>query len=442
MSTNRSLLRLVASAATLVLVLAAPLAAGCGGGPSVPAGQRETRGNFIVAWLHGTPYEMGYQHGQLLRAELGEGMDYIENDALLSLQLQLAESMGLIELAESNSFAEIKEECRGLVDGANDGKWTYEKCMVLAFGDVLVDFALIGTPPGCSQMAAAGAATADGRLYHGRILDWDRVDYILKYPTIFVRRPLDGLPHAYVGFPGNLTPYTAINSAGVSVASNNIKARDATYHSNTGRSTIQLQANVVWHASTLDEAREIIAANPTMVQDVLFVADGNAADASVFEVGATCHGERRLSADGVVYVTNHFLAPETAGCDHQPPKEANVRRYERYRQLLEPGATDWAGSPSSYYGTFDPARVAAVLRDRHNPYTGVESAADVFDDGGESIATYGAVFAVVFDPARKWFWVGAGTVPIPQQPFVGFSLDELLGEPGATPVEPAVLEVQ
>jgi hypothetical protein len=80
--------------------------------------------------------------------------------------------------------------------------------------------------------------------------------------------------------------------------------------------------------------------------------------------------------------------------------------------------------------------MAGVLRDRLDPWTRLESSADTFDDSN-TLATNGALYAIVFDPGHRFFWVAAGTVPIPQQPLVGFSLDELLDgkAPAPRPVE-------
>jgi len=47
-------------------------------------------------------------------------------------------------------------------------------------------------------------------------------------------------------------------------------------------------------------------------------------------------------------------------------------------------------------------------------------------DDGNSLATNGALYQVIFDPAGLRFWVAAGALPVPDQPLTGFSLAELL----------------
>jgi hypothetical protein len=404
---------------------------------SGPVARREQQGKFIVLWLHGTPYEMGFQHGQLMRKELIEGMKWINSDPTYSLLWDLAKAKGIDVIAEQNSYQDIKDECHGLVDGANTPLWTYDRCLILNFGDVALKFIQDGMPESaCSQSVTAGKATKDGKLRHTRILDWDKIKYILDYPTIIVRQPNDGLAHAYIGFPANLSPYTGINVEGVAIASNNAHPFDMSQLSLTGRSHVQMVGQILKHSKSLEEARQLIKDAKHMTTEIFMISDGKNKAASVFEMSAKCLGERKLDDAGVLYVTNHYLSPEAKGCDTQPVKPANILRYDRYTQLLTPDAKDWAGNPSSYYGKIDPEALVKVMRDRVNPYTGSVSSPDDFDNG-LSIATYGALFAVLFEPESKLFWVAAGALPVPSQPFVGFSLEKLLGLPNAKSVTPS-----
>jgi len=408
--------------------------------------RREQRGKFIVAWIGGTPYEMGFQHGTLLHEELKAGMEYIESDPLLSNMYQMAADLGIIPIARENTYPDILEECKGLSAAAKDVGWTVDKCLVLNFGDVVMEYIMDGMPtfktPGCSEVAVAGGATAKpgtptdaGRLLHGRILDWSKIQFILDYPTIFVREPSDGIAHAYIGFPANLSPYSGINAEGVSIASNEIHPKNDKETALSGHSHVQMLGQLLKKAHSLDEARTIIQDETHMSSELFMVADGKARTASVFEMTAAHLGERRMNEDGVVWATNHFLAPETEAYDMDPTREANTLRYERFRQLVDKDATDWTGARSTQYGAFNPLVLVEVLRDRYNPYTGEQSAYDEFDNG-KSIATYGALFAIVFQPEDLWFWVAAGTIPVPQQEYTGFSLGELLRLPGAQAVNP------
>ncbi len=415
-------------------------------GPDSIVPHKEKVGKFLVVYLKGTPYEMGKQQGTLLHDELVLAMQYINDDPLLGSMVGVARKKGIVDLAYSMSYEDVKEECRGLVETAGDAGLDMDSCLILNFGDILMEFITDGMPeaeaapilkrlqPGCSEVAVSGPATKDGKLYHGRILDWDKIQYILDYPTIFVRIPDGGIPHAFIGFPANLSPYSGINAEGLSIASNEVHAPAATAdvvpeHDLKGRSHVQMLAQILKTCKNMDEAKAFVRAQDHMTMELFMIADGNNKQAGVFEMTSKSLGIREL-AEGVVWATNHFLAPETIGKDKQPIKEANLLRYDRFAELVSKDGKD------THYGQFDGETLISVMRDRKNPYTGEISSLTEFDNA-LSIATYGSLFAIVFEPAGLNFWVAAGTIPVPQQEYVGFNLGKLLNIKGATDPAPA-----
>jgi hypothetical protein len=272
--------------------------------------------------------------------------------------------------------------------------------------------------PGCAQVVATGDATPDGHLYHARILDWSKVQFVIEHPTIFVREPADGIAHVTIGFPGNVSPYQGMNMEGVVVASNEDHARDNSVHDMTGRSHVQLVAQLLAKAHSFEEAKAMILEVDSMSLETLVVSDGKARTGAVFEMAPGHVGVRPIE-DGVVFETNHFVAPETADLDADPPAEHTTLRFDRLGQLVPRAGAD------SKYGSFDPTALVALMRDRVDPYEGTESGAEVFDNG-KSLATDGALYEVVFDPEALRFWVAAGSIPVPAQPFTGFSLEQMV----------------
>ena len=407
---------------------------GCGEETALVA-HREQRGRYTVVWLHGTPYEMGQQHARLLKQELKAGLKAIDEDFVLKAMFVMADHLGLVDLARKSSYPDMLEECRGMAEESKDIGWTEEHCLVLNFGDVVAEQVQYGKPkntdiaPGCSQVVASGKATADGRLLHARILDWSQIDFIINYPVIFVRRPAGKLGHAVIGFPGNLSPYQGINEAGISVASNEITPRDNTVTDSTGRSHVQLVGEILARARTLEQARTMARKVNSMSMELIVVADGNAGQAEVFEL-APAAMEARPMKDGVVYATNHFVGAKTAPLDRDPIKQDSTLRLQRLEQLVQ------AGGSATLHGKLSPGALVQLMRDRVDPQTKVASKVETFDDG-KSLATNGALFQLVFDPRALNFWVAAGALPVPAQPYTGFSLGQLLGLEGHAGASPA-----
>jgi hypothetical protein len=362
-------------------------------------------------------------------------MQFVQADPLLKSLPVMAKGKGLIELARASSYPQLLEECEGLVEATADVGFSMDFCLTLNFGDVVLEFLTKSMPgegagPGCSQLVARGQATPDAALYHGRNLDWGgmNMEFVNQYPTIFVRQPTGEIPHVYLGFPMNLSPYTGMNAAGLSSCSNEIHPVGPSEQSLSGRSHVQMQARVLATAHTLAEARAFLEGEPSMSCEALVVADGHARDAFAAELTAA-HRFFRPMLEDVLFETNHFASPEMDAFDvwRDPATEdGSLLRFERLTQLATPG------QPQSRWGTFSPAGLEVVLRDRVNPRTGVKAPAGTVDDG-IGLATNGLMHQVLFDPARGLFWVAAGQPPIYALDWTCFSLGELLETPGATP---------
>jgi hypothetical protein len=349
--------------------------------------------------------------------------------------LPYARLLGFDDMALEQSYPSVVEECEGMVDSAEDVGWTMTLCLIVNFGDVIVEqmpSKNVNAAPGCSQLIAAGAATADGRLYHGRLLDWGMVDFLLDYPVIFVRQPDGEIPHAYIGFPGNLSPYSGINADGLSIGSNETDPGDDGQSDDEGRSHVQMLGRLLAEQSDLDGALAAIESADHMSVEAFGVADGAGRIGAAVEMTATEVGVQQMQ-DEVLFLTNHFVAPATEDLDLDPSAQSSLLRYERLSQLVPPNGED------TRFGEIDPLVLVEILRDRTNPYTHDEVPAGTFDNNG-SLATNGALYAIAFDPGRYRFWVAAGQIPVPEQPFVGFSLAELLGAPDAPPLDPEIIE--
>ncbi|HNZ54184.1 MAG TPA: C45 family autoproteolytic acyltransferase/hydrolase [bacterium] len=399
--------------------------------------KKEKHGIWNVIWVSGTPFEMGFQQGQLLYDEIANGIKNSEYVKEIKSQITIASLASVDKYASMNSYPDIVQECEGMVASAGTAGWTMELCLFINFGDVMVEILdslpimMNFTRPGCSQMMVTGDATIDGRLYHARMLDWAEIDYLLWYPTIIVRQPIDGIPHVYIGFPGNLSPYSGMNVAGISGGSNESDPFDGSQNDYFGRSHVQMLGQILKHSHTLDEAVQFVEKEDHMAITQFGIADAANNTAGVFEMTAKHMAVRRMEND-VLWMSNHFVHPEMENYDADPVAESSRRRFDRFAQLVPEDGID------SMFGKFDPAEVVKVMRDRVNPDDGSESPLGTFDDN-KSIGSNGAIYSIVFDPGNLHFWVAAGKIPVPEQEFTGFSLGTLLNWPGAVPVEPEVI---
>jgi hypothetical protein len=397
------------------------------------APHRKDQGIIKVVWLQGTPYEMGYQHGQYLHDEIAS----LGSDIMEALRFA-GRGLALGRLAAHRSYPEIVQECQGLTDATQDIGMTIEACLVLAYGDVYQ--AIFGTAlpdvlfwDGCAQWVATGDATKDGRLYHGSTLDNNKkpVDYIMNNPVVFVRQPNDGLPHVFITYPGMIWPNWGLNAAGITVGLDTVHAGHNEL-SFEGGSNVQIMAQILNTATSFAEARQIMDSEPRVHANLIMITDGKSKQAGAFEFTGRNLGVRELQDNGVVYVTNHIVLEEMFDRQRFPLSQSSLSRFDRFAQLMEPNGV------SSLYGTIDPAAMAKIGRDRVNPDTLEASPLKVFDDDA-SPGGNGSMRQGIYDPDRLLLWVAAGQPPVPENPFVCFSLGEMLNFPNATPCESPAL---
>jgi len=391
---------------------------------------REDRGIIKIVWLQGTPYDMGYQHGQLLHDEIASlGKDVIQ------LASFIGKGLSLSTIAANRTYPNFLEECQGLVDATQDIGITMDVCAMMAYADVFQEILGYTLPremfwDGCNQLVATGNATVEGHLYHGSSVDNDEkpVSYVINNPVIFVRQPNEGLPHVFVTYPGVIWPNSGMNVAGISLGLDTAHPRNGEELNLIGRSNVQIMAKILQNATSFADARSIMESQPRVRANLIMITDGKSQEAGVFEFTGKSLGVRELQDNGVLYVTNHMVLPEMHEKQALPLDPSSVSRFDRFQQLLEPG------SDTSYYGRIDEAVMARVLRDRTNPYTGESSPPDLFDDDA-SPGGNGALRQAIYEPEALRMWVAAGPPPVPENPFVCFSVGELLGFPDAAPCE-------
>jgi hypothetical protein len=390
------------------------------------APHREDRGAIKVVWLQGSPYEMGYQHGQYLHNEIAS----LGSDIIGALRFA-GRGLALGRLAARRSYPEIVEECRGLTAATEDIGMTIDACLVLAYGDVFQEIFANTLPDvlfwdGCSQWVATGAATVDGQLYHGSTLDNDQkpIDYIVNNPVVFVRQPNDGLPHVFITYPGVVWPNWGLNIAGITLGLDTAHPGPNEL-SFLGRSNVQIMGQILKTATSFAEARQIMETQPRVHADLIMITDGKSKQAGVFEFTGKNLGVRELPENGVLYMTNHMASDAMFNRQKMPLSQSSLTRFKRFGQLMEPG-------DSSFYGKIDPTVMVKIGRNRVNPYTLEASPFDVFDDDA-SPGGNGSLRQGLYDPDKLLLWVAGGKPPVPQNPFVCFSLGEMLNFPNPIP---------
>jgi isopenicillin-N N-acyltransferase like protein len=269
-------------------------------------GWLERINGYPVLHLKGTPYEMGYQHGVLLRESVRKNMETllkVKGDQTLvefaGFKLKPRNAIDLImQIQKPFVPQKFLDEMDGLAAGA---ELSPDEIRAANFIPELFH---------CSGFAIAGDATADGTLYHGRVLDYATDWGLQEHAVIIVAQPDGGIP------------YGLGNWEGVPMA--------------------QLMREVIETADTLDDAVKVFQNNPRTCQYFYVIADGKTGES----VGMEATWEK---VDVIRAGESHPLLP------HAVSQCALLSAGDRYQELVR--------RAKSGLGTFT-AESALTLMDR------------------------------------------------------------------------------
>ncbi|MFH2067857.1 MAG: C45 family peptidase [Candidatus Omnitrophota bacterium] len=213
-----------------------------------------------VLVLKGNPYEMGYQHGVLLKEEIKKLTEVV-------LMISYATKPGSLERAwqATKNFIPSRylEEMKGLADGA---EIPLEKVQLANLFPELFH---------CSGIAVFGKATKNGELLHGRILDYMTEIGMQKFATVTVFQP--DKHHAFItaGFTGFIGSVTGMNDRQIAVGE--MGGGGAEKWSGVPMSF--LVRRVLEEADSLDSSVKVFQDSPRTCEYYYVISDGKIPDA-------------------------------------------------------------------------------------------------------------------------------------------------------------------
>ena len=229
----------------------------------------ESGGRVIpVVVVTGTPYEMGYAFGDLMKDEVkGLLLGYLgkaqASGDLRYTDISLDAAWKSIEPYTDKRFV---EELHGVADGADI---PFEKVRRAHMIPVISDYA-------CSGIAVWGAATTTGHLYQIRNLDYDTLAGLQQYPCLVVYIPKQGIPHLNVTFAGSIGVNTGMNAEGITLSEiGDSPGRDFPFDLHGTHFTTMFRT-ILYDAHTLDQAVNIIKNAKRIKKYHYVVGDGKA----------------------------------------------------------------------------------------------------------------------------------------------------------------------
>jgi hypothetical protein len=342
----------------------------------------EERDGVTILHISGSNYEMGYQHGSLLKEKIDENSRAYTAFAEL-FNISIESMVDVWNMMKDYVPQEYKDEMQGLADGAG---YTFEDVAVTHIAFEIIH---------CCGMAAWGPATADGKLIHMRSGDWstpfqdpETGKYTYENQVLVVRKPENGYSSLYPTTAGFvICDGLGMNEKGISLGLKTSYSDDETFY---GIPTWFRMQMVLDYAATAEEALNILDTHKTCGWNFI-VADGNvpigyaveqcANNAYVgtwddpIESTSPCY-----SMDHIVRRTNFFVHPDLAATqryEYNPlsfprwvmwklgiiDKDTYFVEYYHYKALSEGMQKQW--------GTLDLNSAMSILRDVYTYNTDV-----------------------------------------------------------------------
>ena len=244
--------------------------------PAAQAAHLEQPEGLPVVYLEGSPYEMGRQHGELLRDPVRRSvarlLGYFRQYPHIPFFGPRAVNWWLGSAwrqAEPFIPSDYLEELRGLSDASGVG-----------LKDLRRLHAIPDRTYACSGLAAWGRATRDGRLVHTRNLDWNIRAGIQEGAAVFVVHPTGKHAYVNVGWAGFIGVLTGINDQHVSIGQVGAETDDASYR---GLPMPFVMRRVMEEAGSVDDAARLVDQAPRTVGVNYLVADAKVRRALALE---------------------------------------------------------------------------------------------------------------------------------------------------------------
>jgi hypothetical protein len=243
-------------------------------------------GEWPVLVMKGTPKEMGFQHGRLLSKKIVHMMKegYMAK-AVYGRGYTRDYVMAQSERMEKNFPAAITQELKGMVEGLKSAgieDLGYEDIRLGVTQAEILHFPP-NAPPSCSNFAVWGKWTTDGRLLHGRNLDWSITGGAQQDAAILVWRPKGGTPFMMVGWAGGVGSVSGMNAKGMTLGEMTLPSPDATFD---GMPLFLQMRLMLQNTGTIDEAVKFFQDCKRTSGWNFIIGDGNRPDGRALETDA------------------------------------------------------------------------------------------------------------------------------------------------------------
>jgi hypothetical protein len=382
--------------------------------PRVEAARVEAHETIRVVHLSGSPYEVGRQHGELLREEVRASVSQVLGYFRHYLKLPVIRAWLVnwwldAPWRSAKPFipADYLEELKGLAE--TSGVPLRELYRLHAVPDRTYS---------CANFAAWGTVTAGGRLIHMRNLDWNIDAGIQQFATVFVVHPEGKHAFINVGWAGFIGVLSGLNEQAISIGQVGAETADATFQ---GEPMVFLMRRVLEEAEDLDDAAALIAGARRTVGVNYLIADAKVRRAVAIET--TRRHMRVFQADDPA---EHDIAYARPMADAVFRADTAIDPTIRDKQLASRGDPARAGLEDPTGSSAYDVRYLgqAVGLSAHGGRLDPQQAQEI----ANAVAPSSNVQSVIFAWPDLWVANAQGTIPAASTPYHRLDAQQLLRE--------------
>jgi predicted choloylglycine hydrolase len=382
-------------------------------------GQRD---GLRVVFLKGSPFEMGYASGVLLKDQIhtleNEFLALVRGYVPQEWKLRLLKTYVVYRNRHLSDYIPLdyRTEIYAATLACPDihpelGDYYNRLLNYHAAHDVsymMIDNPLLSRA-GCTSFGAWGKETENGHLISGRNFDWEAAEVFSRDRIVIMCEPDDGIPFISLAWAGMAGVVSGMNRAGVSITLN---GAPSSLPRDTATPAAMVARDILQHAHSLDEAVKRLRDAKVFVSTLWLI--GSRTDGKFLVVEKTPNATHVREAEGEsISCANHFETAELKGDERNQSyigDATSVPRESRLTELLQQAR-----------GTLNPNRTAEILRDR-------KLAGGAFPGNGHR-ATLNALIAThatIMDLTDGIFW--AASPPHQLGKFVAFDVQDFSRE--------------
>jgi hypothetical protein len=353
-----------------------------------------------ILHLKGSPYEIGYQHGNLLKNEISNNIARFITP-ILSSNTNLPPVIPHFKEAVPKILPYISldlvQEMQGMADGSG---LPYTSILFLNLFPEMFH---------CSGVIVKDAATLHGELYHVRVLDYSKGNGLQSTAILTIVEPNNGIPFLNATYAGFVGCVTGMNLQKIAIGEIGGKG----YGYWEGVPMAFLLRTILQHASTLEDVKSILTDTQRTCEYYYVFSDGKT------KKSFGCYATPTILT---------FFAPGETYCKLPPLKNTFDPLLLTPENLL--------GEDMQFKQPQDILMIAKdehydILKNRLLSSYGHIGLEDLKKAIKTPIAHLGNLHNAIFAPETLDLWIshaGKSNEPACDQPYHHFNLQTLIGE--------------